>query len=370
MEGADFIVIGGGIAGLSAASRLAAHGKVLVIEAEEALGYHSSGRSVSFSHFGIGNAAVRALTAHSRPFFEMQPEGFCETPVARPFPTLYFAGEDELSELAELAADMGTVTDAVRMVDADEATRLCPVLRDVAGGFFDPTGLKLDADALLQSFARQVRARGGEIRTGERVEAIEKRASWLVNGRYEAPIVVNAAGAWSDAVATLAGVAALGLQPKRRTIIVIDAPEGMDSRAWPFVHSVAEDFYMLPEAGQLLVCPVDEVPTEPGDAQPDDYDIAYAADRLENYTTLKVTRIAHRWAGLRTFTSDRTPTAGFAPGAPGFFWLVGQGGYGLQTAPAMAEIVEALITGAPWPVPGVAPTEILPDRLLKPAETC
>ena len=123
----------------------------------------------------------------------------------------------------------------------------------------------------------------------------------------------------------------------------------MDSRAWPFVHSVAGDFYMLPEAGQLLVSPVDEVPADPCDAQPDDYDIAYAADRLEHYTTLKVTRIAHRWAGLRTFTADRTPTAGFAPDAPGFFWLVGQGGYGLQTAPAMAEIVEALVTGAPGP---------------------
>ena len=139
MEGADFLIIGGGIAGLSAAARLARHGKVLVVEAEEALGYHSSGRSVSFSHFGIGNASVRALTAHSRPFYEAQPEGFCETPIARSFPTLYFAGEDTLPELAALADDMGTVTDAIRTVDSAEMARLCPVLRDAVRGLYDPT---------------------------------------------------------------------------------------------------------------------------------------------------------------------------------------------------------------------------------------
>jgi D-arginine dehydrogenase len=371
MDGADFIIVGGGIAGLSAAARLARHGKVLVVEAEDALGYHSSGRSVSFSHFGIGNAAVRALTAHSRPFFETQPEGFCETLIARSFPTLYFAPEADLPALAALQADMETVTDAARTVDPAEMARLCPVLRDAIRGLFDPTGLKLDADALLQSFGRQLRSRGGEIRNGERIERIERRGErWLVNGRYETPILIDAAGAWSDAVAVLAGVAPLGLQPRRRTIIVVDPPVDVDAGRWPFVHSAAGDFYMLPEAGQLLVSPVDEVADDPCDAQPDDYDIAYAADRLEHYTTLRVSRIAHRWAGLRTFTADRTPTAGFAPDAPGFFWLVGQGGYGLQTAPAMAEIVEALVVDGPWPVPGVTPAQILPDRLLNARETC
>jgi D-arginine dehydrogenase len=371
MQGADFLIIGGGIAGLSAAARLARHGKALVIEAEDALGYHSSGRSVSFSHYGIGNAAVRGLTAHSRPFYEMQPEGFCDTPIARSSPTLYFASEETLPKLAALEAGMETVTDAIRTVGTEEMTRLCPVLRDAVRGLFDPTGLKLDADALLQSFARQIRAAGSGIRNGERIETIERRdGNWVANGRYAAPVLVNAAGAWSDAIARLAGITPLGLEPKRRTIIVVEPPEDMAAQDWPFVHSAAGDFYMLPEAGQLLASPVDEVPADPGDAQPEDYDIALAADRLEHYTTLKVTRIAHRWAGLRTFTADRTPTAGFAPEAPGFFWLVGQGGYGLQTAPAMAEIVEALVTGAPWPVPGVASAQILPERLINPPETC
>jgi D-arginine dehydrogenase len=168
-------------------------------------------------------------------------------------------------------------------------------------------------------------------------------------------------------VATLAGVRPLGLQPKRRTIIVVDPPAGMDASHWPFVHTGAGDFYMLPEAGQLLVSPVDEVEDEPGDAAPEDYDVALAAWQLERYTTLSVTRIAHRWAGLRSFVADRTPTAGFDPEAPGFFWLLGQGGYGLQTCPAMAAIVEALATGGAWPEGlaerGVSPEAVLPERL-------
>ena len=367
MDSADFIVIGGGIAGLSVAARMAAHGRVVVLEGEEALGYHSSGRSVSFSHYGIGNAVVRALTRHSRPFFEAQPEGFCDTPVAALAPSLYFAEQNALPLLDALEANMAGLVDTLAPLDAAALTRLCPVLRtgpDAAvRGFLDPTGLKLDADALLQSFARSLRARGGEIRLGRPAERIERRDGlWTVNAAVAAPVLVNAAGAWCDRIAGLAGVTPLALQPKRRTIIAVDP--GTDMTGWPFVHSAAGDFYMLPEAGRLLVSPVDEVADDPGDAQPDDYDIAWAADRLEHYTTLRVTRIAHRWAGLRTFTPDRTPTAGVAPGAPGFFWLCGQGGYGLQTAPAMAAAAEALVTGAAWPFADLAPAQIAPDRLL------
>ncbi len=367
MDSADFIIIGGGIAGLSAGARLAAHGKVIVLEGEEALGYHSSGRSVSFSHYGIGNEVVRALTRHSRPFFEDQPEGFCDTPVATLSPSLYFAEESALPLLDALEANMGPLVASLQRLDEAALARLCPVIRtgpDAAvRGFLDPTGLKLDADALLQSFARQLRASGGEIRLGQRVERIARQGdAWTVNDAVTAPILVNAAGAWCDRVAALAGVTPLGLQPKRRTIIAVDP--GMDMTGWPFVHSASGDFYMLPEAGRLLVSPVDEVEDDPCDAQPDDYDIAFAADRLEHYTTLKVSRIAHRWAGLRTFTADRTPTTGFAPDAPGFLWLCGQGGYGLQTGPAMAAAVESLAAGTAWPFPDLAPAQIAPERLL------
>lgn len=376
MSGADFVVVGGGIAGLSAASRLARHGKVLVVEAEAALGYHSSGRSVSFSHYGIGNAAVRGLTAWSRPFFEEQPDGFCPSQLCRTVPSLYFAAEESLPALEALEAEMARFTDRTVRVDAPAMAALCPALRTGEGaavsGVLDPTGLKLDADALLQSFGRAIRAAGGEVLSGRRIAAIERRGNgWSVRGEsgetWSAPILIDSAGAWADRIAQLAGVAPIGLRPMRRTIVVVDPPPGLDISAWPFAHSVAGDFYMLPEAGQILASPVDEVPDDPCDAAPEDYDVALAADRLEHYTTVPVTRIAHRWAGLRSFVADRTPTAGFDPQVPGFFWLVGQGGYGLQTAPAMAAIVEALATGAPWPGGlaelGVMPEHIRPERL-------
>ncbi|PWG01610.1 NAD(P)/FAD-dependent oxidoreductase [Sphingosinicella humi] len=376
MRTADILVIGGGVAGLSAAARLARHGRVVVLEAEDAHGYHSSGRSVSFSHFGIGDAVVRGLTAYSQPFFENPPEGFCPTPLCRVMPSLYVAGEETMPALEALYAEMARFTDTVEWTDEAGLKAICPILKTGSGaavrGVVDRSGLKLDADALLQSFGRAARGAGAELVTGRRIAAIRREGeSWIVRTeageQWSAPILVNAAGAWADRVAGLAGVEPLGLQPKRRTIIVVDPPAGMDVRDWPFLHSIVSDFYMMPEAGQLLVSPADEVPDEPGDAQPEDYDIALAADRLEHYTTLSVTRIAHRWAGLRSFVADRVPTAGFAPDAPGFFWLAGQGGYGLQTAPAMAEIVETLVTGGPWPQGlaelGVTPDKILPDRL-------
>jgi len=357
MEGADFLIIGAGVAGLSAAARLAAHGRVIVLEAEDAPGYHSSGRSVAFSHYGIGNETVKALTAWSRPFFE--------PPIARPFPSLYFADVERLPILAAMQVDMAAFSDTIRAVEAAEMARLCPILKTGPGaavaGLLDPTGLKLDADALLQSYARPIRS---AIRTGVRAERIDYGSVWTVNEAFQAPVLVNAAGAWADRVALLAGVKPLGLAPKRRTIIALDPPAGAAIAGWPFVHAVAGDFYMLPEAGQLLVSPVDEVPDEPGDAQPEEYDLALAADRFEHYTSARVAHIAHRWAGLRTFTADRTPSAGFAPDAPGFFWLAGQGGYGLQTAPAMAAVTEALVTGGAWPA-GLAasPSQIRPERL-------
>ena len=333
MEGADFLVIGAGVAGLSAAARLAAHGRVAVIEAEEAIGYHSSGRSATFSHYGIGNRLVRALTAHSRDYFLERRD----PPLARTSNALFVATEAMLPALEKLRTDMAEFTDSLRDPAPDELGALFPPLR---------TGVRLSA----------IRPTG----SGWRIES-EAGESW------SAPILINAAGAWADSVARAAGVVPLGLRPLRRTIIVVDPPTGADVRDWPFVKTVVDDFYILPESGKLMASPVDEVESDPCDAQPEEYDVALAASKVEQYTTLAVSRIAHRWAGLRTFTADRVPAAGFAPGSPGFFWLAGQGGFGLQTAPAMAEIVETLVTGGTWPQGlaelGVTSDKILPDRL-------
>jgi D-arginine dehydrogenase len=377
MAGTDFLIVGGGIAGLSAASRLAAHGRTVVLEGEDALGYHASGRSVTFSHYGIGNSAVRGLTSYSRAFFETPPEGFCPAPLYRAQSSLYVATEDMMEQLGALHAEIARFTDEVEWVEEDGVRALCPVLKTGPGavlrGVVDTSGLRLDADALLQSFARAARSNGGEIRTGQRIAAIERPGQdWLVRTEageeWSAPVLVNAAGAWADEVARLAGVHPLGLKPMRRTIIVLDPPAEAGVSAWPFVHTAAGDFYMLPEAGRLLASPVDEIASDPCDAAAEEYDIALAAAKVEEYTTISVRRIAHSWAGLRSFVADRVPTAGFAPDASGFFWLAGQGGYGLQTAPAMAEIVETLVTGGAWPAGlsalGVERAQIEPGRLL------
>ena len=382
MDEADFLIVGGGMAGLSAASRLVGHGRAIVLEAEDALGYHSSGRSVSYSHFGIGNATVRALTAWSQAFFRDQPEGFCDTPLAIRSPSLQFADEESLDRLDAMKAAIGEHGDPIVPLGPEEIRLHCPIVRTGPGaavaGLLDPEALKLDSDAMLQSYARAVRGGGGRILTGRRIASLAHEGGrWVAategGERFAAPILIDAAGAWADRIAEMAGVRPLGLQPRRRTIIAVDPPEGMQVGGWPFVHSVRADFYMLPESGRLLASPADEVEDEPCDAAPDDYDVAYAADRLEHYCDIEVKRIAHRWAGLRSFVADRVPTAGFAPDAPGFFWLAGQGGYGLQTAPAMAAIAEALITGAAWPAGldalGVAREKIEPARLLDQAES-
>ena len=369
MERADFLIIGGGVAGLSAGAALASHGKVVVLEAEQALGHHSSGRSATFSHYGIGNAVVRALTMQSRAYF-LDAEGGT---LARRHPALFVANEEMRPALASLAEDMARYTDTLEEADEARMRELFPPLRfggeAVVAGIAHPDGLRLDSDAILQNYARSIRAGGGQVLNAQRVIAV--RPEWTVEtdgGQgWSAPILINAAGAWADQVAALAGVPSLGLKPLRRTIIVVDPPSGAVARGWAFVKTAVDDFYILPEGARLAASPVDEIESDPCDAQPEDYDIALAAWKVERYTTLSVARIAHRWAGLRTFAADRTPVAGFDTAAPGFFWLAGQGGFGLQTAPAMAEAAAALVTGATWPKAlaesGVAVDHLAPARL-------
>ena len=373
---ADFIIIGGGVAGLSAAARLALHGQVVVLEAEEAVGYHSSGRSAAFYHFGLGNPLVRGLTAWSRPFFDAPPAAFTEVPLATPKAALFIATEAMRAELDDLGAEMRRFTDTVETADEAAMRALCPLLKlgegGIVAGLVDHGGRSLDADALLQGFARQARSRG-TVRVRHRIARLEQSgAGWTATTEagdsYSAPIVVNAAGAWADHVAEMAGVAPIGLQPRRRTIIVFDPPQGTDVRDWPFIKTPGDVFYILPQGNRLLACPNDETDTPPCDAQPEEYDVALAAHLVEEFTTLPPPRLTGRWAGLRSFVKDRMPVAGFAPDAPGFFWLAGQGGFGLQTSPAMSALAEALILGSDWPSGlaelGVTAEAVSPNRLI------
>lgn len=372
---ADFIVIGGGIAGISAAAKLAAHGKVVVLEAEAALGYHSSGRSAAFYHFGLGNPLVRALTAYSRPFFEEQPEGFSDVSLSHPVPALFIATEAMRADLDTLHDAMRAYTDTVEPIETHAMRALCPVLNfegedPIVAGVIDHAGRGLEADALLQGFARAARAQGSVL-TGQRVATIARAGGdWCATSErgesWTAPILINAAGSWADHIAEMAGVRPIGLEPKRRTIIVFDPPEGTDARAWPFVKTATDAFYMVPQGSRLIASPNDEVPSEATDAQPEDYDLALAAWQVEQFTTMSVPKLAGKWAGLRSFVKDRMPVAGFAEDAPGFFWLAGQGGFGLQTSPAMADIAEAVATGSTWPQElsalGVEAAHLAPDR--------
>jgi D-arginine dehydrogenase len=369
----DILIVGGGIAGLSAAAALSSSARVMVLEAEEQVGFHSSGRSATMLHYALGDEVVRALTLASRPFFDAAPEGFSDVPLGRPMPVLVYAREDEREELDALEAEIAVFAELERL-DERGVHELCPLLRTgesgALHGIADRDGIRLDPHALLQGNLRRLRANGGELRTGARAAAVERTSgAWQVTAesgeRFFAPIVVNCAGAWADRVAGLAGVEPLGLQPKRRTIITFDAPPGTDLDRLPFAKTVGDELYFAPESARLFASPMDEVPSDPCDAQADELEVAIAAHRMEERTTVRVDRIHSRWAGLRTFTPDRRPAVGFASDADGFFWLAGQGGFGLQTSPAMARIATSLILGTPWPVAEVRGDALSPARFLR-----
>jgi D-arginine dehydrogenase len=365
----DIVVIGGGIAGLSTAAALSKRARVTVLEAEDQIGFHSSGRSATMVHYALGDRLVRALTAASWPFFDNPPAGFTETPLGHRMPVLVHARDDERQALDALEAEISLFAPLERL-DAAGVHELCPLLRDDARhGIADRNGLRLDPHALLQGNLRRLRSNGGELHTGARASRIERRNGvWQVSCEdgesHSAPILVNAAGSWADHVAGLAGVRPLGLTPLRRTIITFDAPPGTKLDGLPFAKTVGDELYFAPESGRLFASPMDEVPSDPTDAQPDEYEVALAAHRIEERTIVRVGRIHSKWAGLRTFAPDKHPAVGFAPDAEGFFWLAGQGGFGLQTSPAMAAIAASLIAGDAWPVADVSREELGPGRFL------
>lgn len=347
MQTAEVLVIGGGIAGLSVAARLASHGQVVVLEGESAPGYHASGRSVAFAHYGLGNVPVRTLTALS--MAELAEHGSVH-------PALHIASADQIAALDELEAVHRHYACDHARIGPDAARALMPALKAEActAALVDHGSLKLDTNAMLQAHVASLKAAGGALVTGARVSAIARHEDgWRLAtsaGDFAAPLVVNAAGAWADDIARMAGVQPIGIEPRRRTVISFAAPEGEDVRAWPFTKTVGEGFYLLPEGrGQLLASSMDQTPSDPCDAAAEELDIAIAADRVEQATTLPIRRISHSWAGLRSFAPDELPVIGQAAGAPGFVWCAGQGGAGFQTAPALSRIAAAAALGLPFP---------------------
>ncbi|HEX3917548.1 MAG TPA: FAD-binding oxidoreductase [Caulobacteraceae bacterium] len=348
----DVLIIGAGAAGASLGYRLAGQRRVTLLEAEDQPGYHSTGRSAALYTATYGHAVIRALTLASRDFLLDPPDGFAEVPLMRPRRVLWIGREDQKPSLAAELAQAGDLADACSV---EHALALCPALKPgyVAGALLEREGYDIDVAALHQGYLAGFRRAGGALVCGARVTAIRRAGGgWEVSAdgqTYACEVVVNAAGAWADEIAELAGLPRVGLAPKRRTAITFDPPAGVDVSAWPCVLDADEQFYFRPDAGRIFGSPADETPSPPCDAQPEDLDVAIAADRIETATTLEVARIAARWAGLRTFAADKVPVVGMDPDAPGFFWLAGQGGYGIMTSPALSGLAAQLILSGSLP---------------------
>jgi D-arginine dehydrogenase len=345
----DILVIGGGIAGASAAAELARTHRVMVLEAEDAPGYHSTGRSAAVFSESYGNRAVRALTRASRDFFYHPPARFSPYPLLKCRSWLHVASASQASALEGFLATEDVAL-RVSRVGPEEALALSPLLRPetaAAGGAYEQEAADIDVDALHQGYLRLVRQRGGTILTGAQVTALARsQGKWRLEstaGAFQAGVVVNAAGAWADRVAALAGIAPMRIQACRRTAVLVEISGSEISDAWPLTIDIEEAYYFKPDAGLLLISPADETPIEACDVQPEELDVAIAIDRLEKATRVTVGRVRRKWAGLRSFAPDRSPVIGFDGAAPGFFWLAGQGGYGIQTAPAAAALVAALV---------------------------
>jgi D-arginine dehydrogenase len=365
----DVVILGAGIAGASLAAMLADERKVVIIELEDHPGRHATGRSAAMFAETYGNGTIRALTRASRQFLLSPPSGFAETPLLSPRPALFVC---DAARADRLDREEASAPDVYRRVSGEEARAIVPILRSdwCAAGLLDGSGFDIDVAALLQGFLKAAKRDGAALALGARETRFARHcAEWVIataQGDFAAPVLVNATGAWGDETARAAGVAPVGLQPKRRTAMTFAAPEGLDIRAWPLVIDIDEEFYFKPDAGRILLSPANEDPEAPCDAAPVDLDIAIAVDRFERATIHSVRRIDHRWAGLRTFAADRSPVIGFDPNAEGFFWLVGQGGYGIQTAPAAARAAASMILGRPLPVDiareGVTAKDLAPDR--------
>ena len=367
-----FIVIGAGIAGASAAYELASDSRVIVLERESQPGYHTTGRSAALYTETYGNRAIRALTSGSRAFFEAPPAGFSDHPLLSPRGTLLIGLADQEGSLA-MALDEGQRTvDAVSMIGAAEVMRRIPFLKPgyAAAAVWEPEARDMDVHAIHQGFLRGFRARGGKVICDAEVLSLTRSGDWKIEtraGTFSAPVVINAAGAWADVVAHMAGAKAIGLVPKRRTAFTFDVPAGTALEKVPAVIDVDETWYIKPESGRLLGSPADETPSEPCDAQPEELDLAIAVDRIEQALSFGVGRLHSKWAGLRSFVADKTMVVGYTRSCDGFFWLAGQGGYGIQTSPAMARIAADLARDKPFPKDledrGLAPLDLSPDRL-------
>ena len=368
---ADTLIVGAGIAGASLAWRLLQaepERRVWLLEAESQPGYHSTGRSAAMFMPSYGPPAVRALTRAGRAWYAAPPAGFSDSPLLLPRGVLYVAAPGQAALLDALQAELAPACPGLQRISAEAALVRAPCLRrdQVLAALWDPESTDLDVHALHQGFLRGFKRAGGVLRCDARVLAAQRTgASWALQladgGAVSAATLVNAAGAWGDDLAALCGVRPVGLVPRRRSAFTFRAPEGVDASGWPAVVAVDEGCYFKPDAGQLLGSPANADDSLAHDVRPEELDIAQGIHRIEALTTLRVRRPTATWAGLRSFVADGELVIGFDLDSPGFFWLVGQGGYGIQSAAGASALAAALLCGQPLPAELLA--ELLAEGL-------
>ena len=373
MQTFDIAIIGGGIAGISLAYFLSPHRSVVVLEREDALGYHSTGRSAAEFTLRDNAPMINALARASHAFLMSPPEGFADVPLLIERGSIILGTQDKAALVRERFEQAKALGINVEWLDEAAMLDRAPMLDPAyaAAAYFDPDYWDIEVDALLQSYARHARRHGAQILEKRQLTGARRVGDkWLIETNEEtiaAGTVVNAAGGWADTVAALCGVAPVGIVPHRRTAITVDLPEGIDAGRLPEINEVEEIFYFKPEGGRLLASPADATPCEPADVQPEELDVAYAAHYIEEATTLSVRRVFKSWAGMRSFSADRLPVVGPAKDEASFFWLAGQGGYGILTSPALGSFAATLLTGSPMPEPlareGIEAETFSPSRL-------
>lgn len=342
-------IVGGGIAGVALAWRLAPKFSVVLLEREDGLGFHATGRSAAEWSLVHAEGLTRTLTAASAAFFDAPPAGFAELPIVRRRGNVVYARQDGLGALSRLLEHGRVLQPDLREISPREAANRAPFLDPgaLAAAFWDPLNGEIDVDALMTGCQRDARREGAAFRTGVAVLGAQRRPDgWRLatsDGPVECDVLVNAAGPWADGLANLCGARPLGLQPRRRTAITFDPVEGLDVRGLPSADDAGSGFYLKPEGGRLMACPGDATPSEPCDARPEEIDVATAAWMAEEATGRPVRRLGATWAGLRTYPRDDQPVAGWDPETSGLFWLAGLGGAGLMTAPALSAAAAAIL---------------------------
>ncbi|MGI9355168.1 MAG: NAD(P)/FAD-dependent oxidoreductase [Rhizobiaceae bacterium] len=368
----DVAVIGAGIAGSSLAAELAKHTSVVLIEMEGQPGYHTTGRSAAFFAPTYGPQPIRALTRASFDFFRHPPDQFCDVPLLAPRDVLMVARSDQVDTLRSFLGEVSE-SSSIRLTSADEARSMHPLLRSdyVGSAAIDTGSREIDVSALHHGYLRSFKSANGTLQNNCRVLSLQRnRNNWLIQtnrSTIEARLIVNTAGAWADEVGQMAEAEPIGLVPKRRTVMMVDMPGDVDPDSLPMVVDIDEEFYMKPETGGFLISPANEDPMPPCDVQPEEIDIARCIERIETAFEIRIGAIRNKWAGLRSFVPDKCPVVGHSAKVDGFFWLAGQGGYGIQTAPALARYAAAVALEKEVPTDlvaeGLAPSEIQPDRL-------